>query len=106
MKHSARVLFAMMILAVITLGLAGPVVAQDLTDNATCMECHADTERSGPADPNMPQVHTADGGFNQEAHEMWSCVDCHTYIEEIPHADGVTEQTVDCLNCHDAVPQK
>ena len=96
----------MMILAVISLCLAGPVVAQDLTDNATCMECHADTERSGPDDPNMPQVHTADGGFNHEAHEMWSCVDCHTYIEEIPHPEGVTEQTVDCLNCHDAVPQK
>ena len=54
----------------------------------------------------MPQVHSADGGFNQEAHEMWSCVDCHTYIEEIPHPEGVGDMSVDCLNCHEEVPQK
>ena len=100
MKRSAFLL----ILAIITLGMTGLVVAQDLTDNETCMECHADAERAAPADPNVPQVHNADGSFAQEAHEMWSCVDCHTYIEEVPHADGVTEQAVDCLNCHEEVP--
>lgn len=105
MKLSARLLLIIaMILAVVALGVAGPVVAQDLTDNETCMECHADTERTAPADPNVPQIHNAEGGLNHEAHEMWSCVDCHTYVEELPHADGVTEQAVDCLTCHEEVP--
>lgn len=103
MKSSARFF---LVLAIASLGLAGPVVAQDLTDNETCMECHADTEHPAKADSTIPQVHTPDGGFVQEAHEMWSCVDCHTYIEEIPHAEDVTEQSVDCLNCHEEVPQK
>lgn len=105
MKLSARFVL-IMILALITLGMAGPVVAQDLSDNETCMECHADSDRDPPSDPNVVQVHNPEGGFFQEAHEMWSCVDCHTYIEEVPHAEGVGDMTVDCLNCHEEVPQK
>lgn len=105
MKSAARYVFVM-IAAIAILGMAIPVVAQDLTDNETCMECHADTERDAPSDPNMPQVHNPEGGFFQEAHEMWSCVDCHTYIDDIPHAEDVTEQAVDCLNCHEEVPKK
>ena len=76
MKIAARTLIAMT-LACAALGLAVPVVAQDVTDNETCMECHAETDRSAPADPNMVQVHNPEGGFFHEAHEMWSCVDCH-----------------------------
>ena len=104
MKSAARTLITMT-LASVALSLAGPVVAQDLTDNETCMECHADADRAAPADPNMVQVHNPEGGFFHEAHEMWSCVDCHTYIEEIPHAEDVADQAVDCLNCHEEVPQ-
>jgi hypothetical protein len=101
MKSAARNLIAMT-LAGMALGLAVPVVAQDVTDNETCMECHADTDRAAPADPNMVQVHNPEGGFFQEAHEMWSCVDCHTGVEEIPHAEEI--EAVDCLNCHEEVP--
>jgi hypothetical protein len=95
-----------LLILLVALGFAAPIVAQDLSDNETCMECHADADRAAPSDPNMPQVHNPEGGFFQEAHEMWSCVDCHTYIEEIPHADGVADMSVDCLNCHEEVPQK
>ena len=102
MKVSARFVFVMT-LAIVALGLFGPAVAQDVTDNETCMECHADTERAAPADPNVAQVHAADGSLNHEAHEMWSCVDCHTAVEEIPHAEEM--EAVDCLNCHEEVPQ-
>ena len=105
MKFSARFV-ALMILALATFGMAGTVVAEDLTDNDTCLECHEGAEREPPADPNVPQVHNPEGGFFVEAHEMWSCVDCHTAVEEIPHPEDISEQTVDCLNCHEEVPQK
>jgi hypothetical protein len=36
---------------------------------------------------------------------MFSCTDCHTDIIEIPHRAEV-ERGVDCLNCHEAVPEK
>lgn len=105
MKLSTKFLFAMVtLMAFVLLGLAGPVVAQDLTDDETCLECHSDTDRTEPADPSVPQIHNPAGGFFAEAHGMWSCVDCHDGITEIPHAEDVSEQAVDCLNCHEEVP--
>jgi hypothetical protein len=103
MKLSAKVLFAVM--AALALSATGAALAQDVTDDATCLECHADMERAAPADPNMVQVHDPAGGFTVEAHEMWSCVDCHSYVEELPHADDVADQEVNCLDCHEEVPQ-
>lgn len=95
-----------LLILLVALGFAAPVVAQDLADNETCLECHSDAERAALADSSMPQVHNPEGGFFAEAHEMWSCVDCHTYIEEIPHSEDVSEQVVNCLDCHEEVPQK
>jgi hypothetical protein len=97
------------LLATAALGFGSVALAQDedLSDNAVCLECHADTEH--PAnDPSItrPQVHQPDGSFFVEDHEMWSCNDCHTYITEIPHPDGVEDMTVDCTNCHDEEPVK
>ena len=107
MKLTSRVLFTIaLVLAVVTMGIAGPAIAQDLSDPATCMECHADGDRSPPSNPDMPQVHNPEGGFFAEAHEMWSCTDCHTYIDAIPHADGVSDMEVDCTNCHEETPKK
>ena len=94
------------IFAVLSLGAAGPLVAEDLSDNETCLECHADTERSAPENSDRPRVHNDDGSLIQEDHEMWSCNDCHDYITEIPHPDDVADNEVDCENCHDTTPQK
>jgi hypothetical protein len=94
------------ILAAVALGATGPVIAQDLSDNETCLECHADMERGPPKNPDRPQVHTPDGGFFVEDHSMWSCTDCHTYITEIPHPEEVLGSEVDCTNCHDEAPTK
>lgn len=99
-------MYLAMVLAVAALGFASPVVAQDLSDNETCMECHADTERGPPKNPDRPQVHTADGGFHVEDHEMWSCTDCHDYITEIPHPEEVLGSEVNCENCHETAPTK
>lgn len=101
MKSLARCLLA----TIAAIGFSASLAAQDVTDDATCLECHDGTERSAPADPNMPQVHNPEGGFFAEAHEMWSCVDCHDYVTELPHAEDVGEQAVDCLNCHEEVPK-
>jgi hypothetical protein len=84
-----------------------PAIAQDedLSDNETCLECHADTERAAPENSDRPRVHTDEGGFFQEDHEMWSCIDCHDYITEIPHPEDV-EGEVECTNCHESTPTK
>jgi len=105
----AQMAVATILLAAATMVLSPVVLAQDdvdLSDNETCLECHADEERGPPKNPDRPQVHTADGGFNVEDHEMWSCNDCHDYITEIPHPDEVLGSEVDCTNCHDEAPTK
>ncbi|MFC1695930.1 hypothetical protein ACFL1C_07395 [Pseudomonadota bacterium] len=106
---SAKVLLTSAVFATLmALGFAAPVVAQDLSDNETCMECHEDADRAPPSNPDRPQVHNPDGGFFVEDHEMWSCNDCHDYITEVPHPDELFEadNEVDCTNCHDEAPTK
>jgi hypothetical protein len=87
-------------------GIGAPVFAQDLSDDATCLECHADTERAPPSNPDRPQVHNPAGGYFVEDHEMWSCTDCHAYIVDLEHEDSAPGNEVDCTNCHDQDPTK
>ena len=93
-------------ISMLAFGLGSPVFAEDLSDNETCLECHEDADRAPPSNPDRPQVHNPAGGFFVEDHDMWSCNDCHDYITEIPHPDGVGEMEVDCTNCHDEAPTK
>ena len=93
-------------ISILAFGLGAPVFAEDLSDNETCLECHEDTERAPPSNPDRPQVHNPAGGFFVEDHDMWSCNDCHDYITEIPHPDEVVDMEVDCTNCHDEAPTK
>jgi len=88
----------------LALSLGAPAVAEDLSDNETCNECHADEPRSAPENTDRPRVHNDDGTFSVEDHDMWSCTDCHDMITEIPHTEGVDGQAVNCENCHDSTP--
>ena len=94
-------------ISILTFGFGAPVLAEDdLTDSATCFDCHDDTDRAPPSDPNRPQVHKPTGGFFVEDHADFDCVDCHTYIENLEHEETAPESEVDCLECHDEVPTK
>jgi len=104
MKSIRRALKISLYCCAVLFASTGFVYAEDLSDNETCLECHADERPSGNLDVPGATVHNDDGSFIVEDHEMWSCTDCHTDIAEIPHAEGV-ERTVDCTNCHDAVPE-
>ena len=73
---------------------------------ALCMDCHEDGDRSPPSDPTRPQVHNPEGGFFVVDHEDFLCIDCHTYIEDLEHDMLEGDPQVDCLECHDEVPEK
>ena len=94
--------------SLLTFGFGTPVFAQDedLSDPATCLDCHDDADRAPPSDPTRPQVHNPAGGFFQEAHVDFTCIDCHTYIVDLEHEEYAPEKEVDCLECHDEVPTK
>ena len=90
--------------AALSFGFATAASAEDLSDNATCLECHGDEPRAAPENSDHPRIHTDEGGFNVEDHEMWSCIDCHDMITEIPHPEGIDGTAVNCTNCHDSTP--
>lgn len=95
-------------ISLLTFGFGAPALAQDedLNNPATCLECHDDADRAPPSDPTRPQVHNPAGGFFQEAHQDFVCVDCHTYIVDLEHDEYAPGKQVDCLECHDEVPTK
>ena len=90
--------------AALALGFGATVYAEDLSDNATCLECHADEPRAAPENADHPRIHTDDGGFAVADHEMWSCIDCHDMITEVPHPEGIDGSAVNCENCHESTP--
>lgn len=92
--------------SLLTLGFGAPVIAEDLSDDAVCLDCHEGEERAAPSDPNIPQVHNPEGGFFQEDHEGFVCIDCHIGIEDLEHEETPGVGKVDCLECHDEVPTK
>ena len=91
-------------LVALMLPFASAALAEDLSENDTCLECHADEPRVAPENSDHPRIHTDEGGFNVEDHEMWSCIDCHDMITEIPHPEGIDGSAVNCTNCHDSTP--
>jgi len=93
-------------ISVLTFGVAAPVFAQDLSNNETCIECHADSDRPEPCNSDRPQVHNPAGGFFVEDHAGFSCTDCHTYIVDLEHDELEGDHQVDCTECHDEVPTK
>ena len=88
------------------IGFGTPVLAEDLSDNETCLECHEDADRAPPSNPDRPQVHNPAGGFFVEDHTDFSCNDCHTYIVDLEHEDTAPGTEVDCTECHDEAPTK
>ena len=104
-RHNALIslTYAACLLA-LAFGFSTTVAAEDLSDNATCLECHADEPRAAPENTDRPRIHTDEGGFTVEDHEMWSCIDCHDMITEIPHPEGIDGSAVECTNCHDSTP--
>jgi len=94
-------------ISALTFSVAAPVLAQELSDNETCLDCHApDDERAPPSNPDRPQVHNPAGGFFVEDHEGFSCIDCHTYIVDLEHDELAGDPEVDCTECHDEAPTK
>ncbi len=95
-----------MIICLLTFGFGAPVLAEDLSNPETCMDCHDDADRGPPSNPDRPQVHNPAGGFFQESHADFVCIDCHTYITDLEHDETAPDMEVDCLECHDEVPAK
>ena len=90
----------------LTFGSGASVFAQDLGNNETCLECHADGEWAPPGNTNSLQVHNPAGGFLVEEHGEWTCIECHSYIVDLEHEELADGNEVNCTECHDEIPTK
>ncbi len=72
----------------------GPLLAQPFT-NDDCADCHTD---SGGDPVEVSAVDLAG-----TVHDDFACMDCHTTIEDIPHAEELPP--ADCDLCHDDVTE-
>ena len=93
-------------ISVLAFGFGAPGFAEDLSDNATCLDCHEDADRAPPSDSTRPQVHNPAGGFFVEDHDGFSCIECHTYIVDLEHEDTAGDNKVNCTKCHDETQTK
>jgi formate dehydrogenase gamma subunit len=65
--------------------------------NEDCLDCHSDPELQNESGRSM-LVDPAH--LDGSVHEGYTCVECHTSIEELPHAEGGLSK-VSCQVCHE-----
>ncbi len=86
----------------VLLFLYGTSVAQT---NEECMECHEDPELTAVVNDTVEVSAFVDiDRYSKSIHADFSCIDCHSDIEEIPHEDDLKK--VDCSQCHEDVAQE
>lgn len=76
-----------------------PAYSQDISDAATCMECHNDQELTGENGGIDFNAFIDLERFNAAVHADLSCIDCHEDIKEDVHDDDL--QPVNCGSCHE-----
>jgi len=80
------------VLVLMMVGIVGAEIA-----NEDCLECHSDPELTNAAGQSMLVDPTHLSG---SVHEGYTCVECHTSITELPHAEEGLPK-VDCQVCHE-----
>ena len=80
------------VLMLLMVGVVGAEIA-----NEECLDCHSDPELTNAAGQVMFVDPTH---LEKSVHEGYTCVDCHTSITELPHAEEGLPQ-VDCQVCHE-----
>ncbi|RMD91100.1 MAG: hypothetical protein D6813_08160 [Calditrichaeota bacterium] len=67
-----------------------------------CFECHGDPDFVVENNEGVEiSLYVDSLAYSQSIHGDFACEDCHTDIEEIPHAENLKK--VDCASCHDDV---
>ena len=66
-----------------------------------CLACHSDEEFvKEDSTGRTISLYVNESVFDNSVHGMFDCIDCHSDIEDIPHAENLAP--VNCGNCHDS----
>ena len=85
----------------ILLTAATCLLAQDELSNEGCFDCHNDPGWTEEIDGREVSLHVDPDIFAESVHGDWSCIDCHSDIEESPHEEGL--EPVSCADCHEDI---
>jgi cytochrome b subunit of formate dehydrogenase len=94
MHSKTRLLTAVFLLTLPLLSLG-----QDELSNASCLDCHDDPGWTEMIDGKEVSLHVDAGLLASSVHGDWDCIDCHSDIEEVPHAEKL--QPASCADCHE-----
>lgn len=68
------------------------------------MDCHNDPGWTEIIDGKEVSLHVDPEMFANSVHGDWDCIDCHSDIEEIPHAENL--QPAACADCHSDIEEE
>lgn len=94
---------SLLILMFMVIGLQ-PVNAQDDLSSEGCLDCHNDPGWTATIGGKDVSLHVDPDVYANSVHGDWDCIDCHTDIEEVPHAENL--QTAACADCHGDVAEE
>ncbi len=89
------------VLLIICANIHLTVFSQEISDNASCMECHGVQDQTAEIAGRKTSIFVDIEKFNATIHQDLSCIDCHSDISEFPHTEKL--EKVDCSECHDEV---
>jgi formate dehydrogenase gamma subunit len=90
------------VLIFVCLVLAPGVQSGLAVDNDECLACHS-IAHGAPEDTTTPLVNMEVCARSVHLQLEFSCTDCHSDIEEIPHASPLNP--VNCAECHDEMAE-
>lgn len=77
--------------------------AEDDLSNESCLDCHNDPGWTETIDGKEVSLHVDMESYAKSVHADWACIDCHTDIVEVPHAEEL--ETAACADCHDDIAE-
>jgi cytochrome b subunit of formate dehydrogenase len=73
--------------------------------NDDCVVCHGEKDLTGKGPGGTTvSLYFDTGTFKKSTHAALNCVDCHTTIKEVPHAEKLPP--VNCASCHEGSLQQ
>jgi len=78
--------------------------SQEIDGSESCMECHGEDDLIGEIENVETSMFIPLIDSNNSIHSDFSCIDCHSDIEEFPHDEEL--QKVNCYECHEEIEEE
>jgi cytochrome b subunit of formate dehydrogenase len=89
----------------ITLSIASAIgYSSEELANESCLDCHNEPGWTEKIHGKEVDLHVDPAVFSESLHGDFDCIDCHTDIQEVPHAEDLSD--ANCSDCHEDVVEE